>query len=246
MPSTKLRRMSRPAGVWTTSGWNWMPYIFRAGSARPAYGDDGELASGHESVGRADDLVAVAHPHVLLRLNAAEQPVLGGDRDGCRPVLALLGRNHVATQVVRHQLDAVADAQHRDVGGGPDRWVRVRRAVLVDAHRAAGQDDGARLAGEDLLPRRIERDQLRVDVQLADAAGNQLRRLTAEIDDDHVVRSLRLFVLGADRWRRVERNLEICLDLGIVRGKDTVAGVGGLAMDCLAALSSVDLIPSGV
>ena len=25
MPKTKLRRMARPAGVWTTSGWNWMP-----------------------------------------------------------------------------------------------------------------------------------------------------------------------------------------------------------------------------
>jgi hypothetical protein len=73
-----------------------------------------------------------------------------------------------------------------------------------------------------------------------------LRSLAAEVDDDHVVRGLRLYVLGADRWRCVERNLEICLDLGVVRGKDTVAGVGGLAMDCLAALISVDLIPSGV
>ena len=38
MPVTKLRRTSRPRGVCTTSGWNWMPYRFRAGAARPAYG----------------------------------------------------------------------------------------------------------------------------------------------------------------------------------------------------------------
>ena len=25
MPTTKLRSTSRPTGVWTTSGWNWMP-----------------------------------------------------------------------------------------------------------------------------------------------------------------------------------------------------------------------------
>jgi hypothetical protein len=70
-----------------------------------------------------------------------------------------------------------------------------------------------------------------------------LSRLAAEVDDDHVVRRLRLVVLGADRWRRVERNLEIGLDLGVIRGKDTVAGVRGLAVDCLAALISVDLAP---
>ena len=38
MPVTKLRRTSRPRGVWTTSGWNWIPYRFRAGASRPAYG----------------------------------------------------------------------------------------------------------------------------------------------------------------------------------------------------------------
>ena len=25
IPTTKLRSTSRPRGVWTTSGWNWMP-----------------------------------------------------------------------------------------------------------------------------------------------------------------------------------------------------------------------------
>ena len=36
--TTKLRSTSRPIGVCTTSGWNWMPYRLRDGSARPAYG----------------------------------------------------------------------------------------------------------------------------------------------------------------------------------------------------------------
>ncbi len=40
MPTTKLRSTSRPAGVWTTSGWNWIPHRFRSGAARPAKGDE--------------------------------------------------------------------------------------------------------------------------------------------------------------------------------------------------------------
>ena len=40
IPSTKLRRTSRPAGVWTTSGWNWMPYRPRSGAASPATGEE--------------------------------------------------------------------------------------------------------------------------------------------------------------------------------------------------------------
>ncbi len=42
MPMTKLRRTSRPWGVWTTSGWNWIAYRPRDGSTK--------LASGLESV----------------------------------------------------------------------------------------------------------------------------------------------------------------------------------------------------
>ena len=38
MSTTKLRRMSLPRGVWTTSGWNWMPYRLRLASTMPAYG----------------------------------------------------------------------------------------------------------------------------------------------------------------------------------------------------------------
>ena len=40
MPSVKLARMSRPLGVWTTSGWNWSP-IRPWSLARAANGVDG-------------------------------------------------------------------------------------------------------------------------------------------------------------------------------------------------------------
>ena len=73
MPTTKLRRMSRPRGVWTTSGWNWMPYRLRDG-----VGEAGErrgigLGRRLEALGQARDRVAVAHPDRLLALDAGEQ-----------------------------------------------------------------------------------------------------------------------------------------------------------------------------
>jgi hypothetical protein len=63
-----------------------------------------------------------------------------------------------------------------------------------------------------------------------------LRRLAAEIEHDDVVWSLWLVLGRAIGRRRIEGYLEIGLDLGVIRGKDTMTGVGGLAVDCLAAL----------
>ncbi len=52
-PTTKLRRTSRPWGVCATSGWNWIPYRWRAGSARPAYGLESVWAVARNPSGNA-------------------------------------------------------------------------------------------------------------------------------------------------------------------------------------------------
>ena len=51
---------------------------------------------------------------------------------------------------------------------------------------------------------------------------------------------LRIVVRRALRRRRVKRDLEIGLDLGVIGREHTVAGIGGLAVDCLAAPLSLD------
>src|SRR5699024_3277496 len=61
------------------------------------------------------------------------------------------------------------------------------RAVLVDAGRAAGQHQRARVLGADFLDRGGVRHDLGVDVGLADAAGDELRILRAEVDDEYGV-----------------------------------------------------------
>ena len=86
-------------------------------------------------------------------------------------------------------------------------------------------------------------------MELADAAGDELGELAAEVEDDDRVglRGARLAAgdgaagtvdLRALGRRGVEGDLQVRLDLGVVRGEHAVARVGGLAVDGRAALSS--------
>ena len=248
MPRTKFRRMSRPCGVWTTSGWNWIAVEAAGGVGEAGEGRGRRLGGGGEAGRQPGDRVAVAHPDRLVPLEAREEAILGGDRDGRRSVLPAGRRQHVAAELEGHQLGPVADAQHRDPPV-PDRRVRLRGTLVVDGVGAARQDDRARAAALQLGVRRVVRQQLRVDVELADAAGDELGELAAEVEDDDRVGlgrarlpagdgspgTIDLRTLGRPG---VEGDLEVGLDLGVVRGEHAVACVGGLAVDGRAALSS--------
>jgi len=78
--------------------------------------------------------------------------------------------------------------------------------------------------------------ELGIDVELADPPGDELGELAAEVEHHDRVRLDRPVAARADRGRGIERHLEIGLDLGVVRCKDPMAGVGRLAVDGLAAL----------
>src|SRR5207248_7691755 len=103
--------------------------------------------------------------------------------DGGVAVFALVGRRDLPTELMSEQLHAVADAEHRKLlfehpGGNHGR------VDVVDARRAAGQDDTLRPELRDLLPRSVMRHQFAVDATLADATGDEHRILRAEVDDD--------------------------------------------------------------
>ena len=80
------------------------------------------------------------------------------------------------------------------------------------------------------------REQLGVDVQLADPPRDELCVLAAKVEDHHGV------WLGLDAvrdplgWGHVQRRFEVRLDLGIVRGQDAMTGVGELAVNRAPAL----------
>ena len=65
------------------------------------------------------------------------------------------------------------------------RRIELRGALGVDAGRAAGEHHRQRVAGLDLLDRGGVRHDLGVDPRLAHPAGDQLRILRPEVDDQH-------------------------------------------------------------
>ena len=88
-----------------------------------------------------------------------------------------------AAELLRHQLHAVADAEHRDAEL-VDRRIDLRRAVGVDRRRAAAEDQRGRVPRAQRRRRRPVADELRVDPGLAHTTRDQLRVLAAEIDDE--------------------------------------------------------------
>ena len=142
-------------------------------------------AGGHhvESIGSGCDRVAVAHPHRLRRRQIRMQ--LSPRHIQLRAaVLAGSGLGDRAAEHLRHGLKPVADAEHRH----PEveyRRIQLRRAVGVHAGRPAGQHDGLRVTGLDVLHAGGVRDNLGIHPGLTDAAGDELRVLRAEVDHQH-------------------------------------------------------------
>ena len=87
--------------------------------------------------------------------------------------------------------------------------------------------------------------QLGVDVQLAHAPRDELGELAAEVEHDDGVRLLGRLGLDALRRRRVERLLEVGLDLGVVGGEHPMAGVRRLAVNGSAAFGRLPLLALG-
>ena len=99
-------------------------------------------------------------------------------------VLALVRRHDPATQVVRHELHAVADAQH---GQTKLQYGRVRIWRVRVIHRAGptGKDDANRVKRLNRIERCSTRQNDGEDLGLAHATRNQLRVLRAKVEDDN-------------------------------------------------------------
>ena len=166
--------------------------------------DGGERAGGrsgewHEILRDAVDLVAVAHPDIRLRGHPGEERRLVDHLTGRPPVFAGGGLPHAAAQGVACQLHAVADAEH----GNPQpkqRGVAPRGSRLVDARRASREDDAPGGQIPDPLRGDVVADDLAVHVLLPNPAGDQLRVLRPEVEDEHLLGLLP--GLGRRAWRR--------------------------------------------
>ena len=133
--------------------------------------------------GRSRHEVAVARPDPDFRRHAGKQRRRPGDRDQRVAEFALTRRRDRAAERVRHQLHAVADAQHRDADVEHGR-VALRRAGVGHALRTARQDDAGRTPRANLLGRCVRRPDLRVHRELAKPTRDELCVLRPEVEND--------------------------------------------------------------
>ena len=140
-------------------------------------------ARDRSALGRRGDRVAVAHPRGLLLRQALEQLAARGVE---RRLAELAHARPLdrAAEVERHELGAVADAEHGDAELVQAR-VDPRRRVGVDRGGPAAQDQRRGLAGARLRGGDPVADELGVDAALAHAARDQLRVLAAEVEHEH-------------------------------------------------------------
>ena len=176
-------RISVPCSVCSTSGWNWMPYRPREGSSKPLIGVEGDSA-----VTRAPSGAAVTESRWLIHPTCSSgrppKSALDGIDAHLRPAeLRAVRAFDAASEVARHQLHPVTDAEHGHAQAEDPR-IGLRRTLRVDRGRPAREDERERPPRGDRRRGGRVMDELRVDAALADAPRDQLRVLAAEVDDE--------------------------------------------------------------
>ena len=129
----------------------------------------------------------MAHPDLVLladRPQAVEQCRGGDDVDEGPAELALVRSDHLPAQLLVERLLAVADAEEGQAAFEED-FRRSRAALLDDRRRSARKDDALGLEPPERFLGSVERRDFRVDAGLADAPGDELRHLAAEVDDEN-------------------------------------------------------------
>src|SRR5208282_238000 len=132
------------------------------------------------------EFVAMRIPNLKLRRQAAKQRarrVLDGER--ALAVFAFAALLDLAAKKLGEQLHAVADAEHGSAEL-KDFFVRQGRIFGIHTGRAAGQDDSPGFQRGNFPRPRVEGQDLRIHVALANAARNDLRVLRTKIKDDNL------------------------------------------------------------
>ena len=165
----------------------------------------------------------MAHPHVEqavsfgahVVLDVGEQPRMAARADLRVAELAPAGGFNPASELRRHRLQAVADAEHRR----PEFEQHIRGAMsrgLVDRFGAPGKDDPFGRQRAQPLRIDVEGVDLGIHVRLAHAPRDELGVLRSEVEDDDPVgvdvggcryrhESLASYPITRSRSRRIHR-----------------------------------------
>src|SRR5262249_13247732 len=196
--SRKFRSTVLPWAVCATSGWNWTPKSFRAGSAMAA---TGQFSVEPRATKPGGGFITVSPWLIHTRMwpsrsgvtsrrsppwPAIRQPAVAGDEEVAGPLFSPRRGHALTAKGIPNGLHPVADPEHGNARLEQPE-VGQRCALVVDAGGPAGEDDALVTLGEDLLERLRARDDFGVHGHLADAAGDELAVLCAEIQDADLV-----------------------------------------------------------
>ena len=142
-----------------------------------------------EAFGDLGHVVAVAHPRYALFRQALEQAAVGVEKGGGLAVFASrirLRGSDLSAEVVRHELAAVAYAEH---GNAQLEYLRIhlRRAGSVNALRAAGEDNADGVVCFYFVYRHAVGLYLAVDIAFTDSACDELVILAAEVQNKYAL-----------------------------------------------------------
>ncbi len=98
-------------------------------------------------------------------------------------ILAFLRRTDFSPERVHHELQSVADAEHRHAQL-QHFFIGMGRAFVIHRGRSARQDNPYRRVAADFLQAGIKRENNRKHFVFADAARDQLRILRSEVEDN--------------------------------------------------------------
>ena len=146
-------------------------------------GAGGGAGNQGEALGHLGHVVAMAHPGDALLGQPLEEAAAGveeGLRLAIFPGRVGLGGGHLPAQLVGQQLAAVADAQN-GYAQTEHAGVHMGGFFIIDTVGAAGEDDAHGIIGSDLLKAHIKGLDFAVYITFADAAGDQLVILSAEV-----------------------------------------------------------------
>ena len=138
---------------------------------------------GHpETFRKPSDRIPMTHPAPGLFFDTGENPLWTSDLKLGKAVFPFLRPDHLTTEGIHHELQAIADPQDGDVQI-KDPLVHPRAALFINTRRTAGQDDPFRLERFDLGQFEIRRFNLTVNVVFTHPPGNQLIVLGTEVND---------------------------------------------------------------
>ena len=141
------------------------------------------VTDGTEATREFCQFVAMGIPDVHGVAQFGKERAFPADLELTATVFTLGGMFDFPAEVMGHELHAVADAENRNAQIENLR-VWLRRALRINTGWAAAQDQPLRREGTQFRGRRIVREDLRVNLTLANPPRDDLGVLRPEIEDD--------------------------------------------------------------